>query len=33
MTKADIFCSYARDEQTKKSDIDILIELNNDAFM
>jgi len=31
VTKAGIFGSYARGEQKKKSDVDILIELENSA--
>ncbi len=33
VTKAGIFGSYARGEQKKKSDVDILIELNNDVSL
>ncbi len=33
VTKAGIFGSYARGEQTKKSDIDILIELDNNVSL
>jgi hypothetical protein len=33
VTKAGIFGSYARGDQNKKSDIDILIELNNDVSL
>ncbi|MEK6896231.1 MAG: nucleotidyltransferase family protein [Nanoarchaeota archaeon] len=31
VTRAGIFGSYARGEQTKKSDVDILVELDNDT--
>jgi len=31
VTKAGIFGSYARGEQNKKSDVDILIEVGNDV--
>ena len=30
VTKAGIFGSYARGEQTKKSDVDILVEIDDD---
>ena len=33
VTKAGIFGSYARGEQKKKSDIDILIKIHNDASL
>ena len=33
VTKAGIFGSYARGEQTKKSDIDILVEVDNEVSL
>lgn len=32
VTKAGIFGSYARGEQNKKSDVDILVEISDDAM-
>jgi len=33
VTKAGIFGSYARGEQNKKSDVDILVEINDDRSL
>ncbi|MEK6861004.1 MAG: nucleotidyltransferase domain-containing protein, partial [Nanoarchaeota archaeon] len=33
VTKAGIFGSYARGEQKKKSDVDILVEISNDVSL
>lgn len=33
ITKAGLFGSYARGEQSKKSDVDILVEINDDRSL